>query len=93
MVGSTDFEGWAEVVGGRHWAQATGDRPGVVLVHAGIADPRMLEPLWPALKAAYRAARHNTRGFGRTVGEAVDDPVDPGGIPPDTAATGRPGAR
>ena len=38
----TDFEGFVPVPGGRVWAQATGTGSAVVLIHAGIADARMV---------------------------------------------------
>lgn len=69
----TAFEAWIDVAGGRLWAQWAGDGPGVVLVHAGIADARMWDPQWAALAARHRVARYDTRGFGRT--ESRDDAV------------------
>jgi 3-oxoadipate enol-lactonase len=49
-----------------------GDGPDVLLVHAGIADSRMWEPLAQRLVAAgYRVVTCDLRGFGRT-------PLDPG---------------
>jgi 3-oxoadipate enol-lactonase len=42
----------------------------VVLLHAGIADRRMWDPLWPALTAERDAIRVDLRGFG----ESVDRP-------------------
>jgi 3-oxoadipate enol-lactonase len=44
-------------------AGPTGATP-VVLVHAGIADRRMWDPLWPALTAERDAVRLDLRGFG-----------------------------
>jgi pimeloyl-ACP methyl ester carboxylesterase len=45
-----------------------GDRAGdpLVLVHAGVADARMWEPIVPALAAARRVVRFDMRGFGRS---------------------------
>jgi pimeloyl-ACP methyl ester carboxylesterase len=49
-----------------------GDGPDVLLVHAGIADSRMWEPLAERLVAAgYRVIAPDLRGFGRT-------PLEPG---------------
>jgi pimeloyl-ACP methyl ester carboxylesterase len=45
----------------------------VVLVHAGIADARMWDPLMPALTADHRVIRYDLRGYGRS-------PLPPGGF-------------
>jgi 3-oxoadipate enol-lactonase len=60
------WHGFVEVPGGRLWAEAAGDGPGVVLVHAGIADARMWDPQWAALAARHRVVRYDCRGFGRS---------------------------
>ncbi len=60
------FEGFVPVKGGRLWAEWTGDGPGVVLAHAGIADARMWDPQWEALAARSRVVRYDLRGFGRS---------------------------
>ena len=58
-----------------------GDLP-VVLIHAGIADRRMWDPLWPALTAERDAVRLDLRGFGESVTRPrgllcpVDDVLD-----------------
>ena len=44
----------------------TGDGERVVLVHAGIADSRMWEPLAAALVPRWRVVRYDLRGYGRT---------------------------
>ncbi|MDT0442521.1 alpha/beta fold hydrolase [Streptomyces johnsoniae] len=41
--------------------------PPVVLLHAGVADRRMWEPLWPALTAERDVVRLDLRGFGASV--------------------------
>lgn len=46
--------------GGRH-----GDEP-VVLIHAGVADRRMWDSLWPALTAERDVVRLDLRGFGES---------------------------
>src|SRR5688572_26124324 len=47
-----------------------GDSPAgrdpLVLVHAGVADARMWEPIVPALAAQHRVIRFDMRGFGRS---------------------------
>jgi 3-oxoadipate enol-lactonase len=68
---STAFEGAIPVPGGRLWAEWAGDGPGVVLIHAGIADARMWDAQWDALARGHRVARYDCRGFGRTETEAV----------------------
>jgi len=62
---------WAAVPGGRLWAQAGGSGPGVVLMHAGIADARMWDPQWEPLTAGHRVVRYDLRGFGRSQVEHV----------------------
>ncbi|MFD9130409.1 alpha/beta fold hydrolase [Kitasatospora sp. NPDC059571] len=42
----------------------TGDGPPVVLVHAGVADHRMWDPVVPALAERYTVVRYDLRGFG-----------------------------
>ena len=58
--------GIADVAGARIAWWADGAGPEVVLVHAGVADARMWEPLLPALTQAHRVVRYDMRGFGRT---------------------------
>jgi pimeloyl-ACP methyl ester carboxylesterase len=38
----------------------------LALVHAGIVDRRMWDPVWDALAAHFRTIRHDMRGFGET---------------------------
>jgi 3-oxoadipate enol-lactonase len=45
-----------------HWVD--GDGPPLVLVHAGVADHRMWEPLVPLLTDRHRVVRYDLRGFG-----------------------------
>ncbi|CAN5157773.1 alpha/beta hydrolase [soil metagenome] len=56
----------AEVGGARLAWWSDGDGPPLVLVHAGVADARMWEPLLPMLTPAHRVVRFDMRGFGRT---------------------------
>jgi len=50
------------------WSDGDGDGAGdpLVLVHAGVADARMWEPIVPALAAAHRVVRLDMRGYGRS---------------------------
>jgi 3-oxoadipate enol-lactonase len=54
-----------------------GDQP-VVLLHAGVADRRMWDPIWPGLTAEHDAVRLDLRGFGESVARPRDalSPVD-----------------
>ncbi|HEY2080385.1 MAG TPA: alpha/beta hydrolase [Streptosporangiaceae bacterium] len=44
-----------------------GDLP-IVLIHAGVADRRMWEPVWPALSEEQDVVRLDLRGFGDSAG-------------------------
>lgn len=50
-----------EVAGG-----GTGADP-IVLVHAGVADRRMWDPIWSRLAAAHRVVRYDVRGYGESL--------------------------
>jgi 3-oxoadipate enol-lactonase len=50
----------------------------VVLVHAGVADRRMWDPIWPGLTREHDAVRLDLRGFGDSAGPPVG-PVSPAG--------------
>jgi 3-oxoadipate enol-lactonase len=52
-----------------------GDPP-VVLIHAGVADRRMWDPIWPGLTADRDAVRLDLRGFGESV-ERPDGALSP----------------
>lgn len=67
----TDWKGFIEVPGGRLYAEADGDGPPIVFIHAGVAHLRMWDDQVAALRDAYRVIRYDTRGFGRTVVEDV----------------------
>ena len=61
------------------WIDGDGDGAGdpLVLVHAGVADARMWEPIVPALAAARRVVRFDMRGFGRSrSGKGPFSPAD-----------------
>ena len=48
----------------------------IVLIHAGVADRRMWDPLWPALTRERDVVRVDLRGFGDSA-ERPDGPVSP----------------
>jgi pimeloyl-ACP methyl ester carboxylesterase len=48
------------------WSDGDGAGDPLVLIHAGVADARMWEPIVPALAAARRVVRFDMRGFGRS---------------------------
>jgi 3-oxoadipate enol-lactonase len=53
--------------GGEVWADDSGgDGPPLVLLHPGIGDSRVWDPLLPALTADYRVIRYDARGYGRS---------------------------
>jgi 3-oxoadipate enol-lactonase len=51
-----------------------GGEPPVVLIHAGVADRRMWDPLWPTLTRERDVVRVDLRGFGDSA-ERPDRPV------------------
>jgi 3-oxoadipate enol-lactonase len=56
-----------EVDGGTVWADdAGGDGPALVLLHPGVGDSRIWDPVLPALAAKYRVIRYDARGFGHS---------------------------
>ena len=48
------------------WSDGDADGDPLVLVHAGVADARMWEPLLPALTPTRRVVRFDMRGYGAT---------------------------
>jgi 3-oxoadipate enol-lactonase len=49
------------------WAEDTGgEGPVLVLLHEGIGDARMWDPLWPQLTGAGRVIRYDVRGYGNS---------------------------
>ena len=55
------------VDGGEVWADDSGgDGPPLVLLHPGVGDSRIWEPVLPALTASFRVIRYDARGFGRS---------------------------
>jgi 3-oxoadipate enol-lactonase len=70
------------VDGGEVWADDSGgDLPPLVLLHPGVGDSRIWEPLLPTLIRSHRVIRYDARGFGRSPPPEVaftllDDLVD-----------------
>jgi pimeloyl-ACP methyl ester carboxylesterase len=49
-----------------HHYQEAGQGSPVLLVHAGIADLRMWDDVWPAFSGRHRSIRFDLRGYGET---------------------------
>jgi 3-oxoadipate enol-lactonase len=69
-----------EVNGARLWYDEAGQGPAVVLLHGGLGDSGLWEPVVPLLAERFRTIRTDLRFFGRSVGPAapwswVDDVV------------------
>lgn len=58
--------GFVEVPGARLAYDAAGQGPGLVLVHAGVCDRSMWDPVVPLLASSHRVIRYDCRGFGET---------------------------
>jgi len=58
MIAVDDGDVWADDSGG--------NGPPIVLLHPGVGDSRIWEPVLPALTASYRVIRYDARGFGRS---------------------------
>ena len=51
----------------RVWADDSGgDRPPLVLLHPGVGDSRIWDPILPALIERHRVIRYDARGYGRS---------------------------
>ena len=60
------------VDGGEVWADDSGgDGPPLVLLHPGVGDSRIWDPVLAALTAKYRVIRYDARGFGRSPAPTV----------------------
>jgi 3-oxoadipate enol-lactonase len=60
------------VDGGEVWADDSGgDGPPVVLLHPGVGDSRIWDPVRPGLATSYRIIRYDARGFGRSPAPTV----------------------
>jgi len=66
------MESIVRVKGGEVWADDTGgEGVPIVLLHPGIADSRVWEPVAPALAERHRVIRYDARGFGRSPAPTV----------------------
>jgi len=63
--------GFVETNGGRLYFETGGVGPGLVLVHAGVANLRMWDRHVPTWSTRFTVLRYDTRGFGRTESEHV----------------------
>jgi 3-oxoadipate enol-lactonase len=63
MVAVDDGAVWADDSGG--------DGPPLVLLHPGVGDSRIWDPVLAALTAKYRVIRYDARGFGQSPAPAV----------------------
>jgi 3-oxoadipate enol-lactonase len=61
----------AEVNGARLWYDEAGDGPAVLLLHGGLGDSGLWEPVVPFLAERFRTIRTDLRFFGRSVGPAA----------------------
>jgi pimeloyl-ACP methyl ester carboxylesterase len=59
-------EGYASVSDGSLYYEVAGDGPGLVLVHAGIADCRMWDDQFAPFAERHRVIRYDVRNFGRS---------------------------
>jgi 3-oxoadipate enol-lactonase len=60
-----------EVNGGRLWYDESGDGPAVLLLHGGLGDSGLWEPVAPLLAERFRTIRTDFRFYGRSTGPAV----------------------
>ncbi len=61
----------AEVNGARLWYDEAGNGPAVLLVHGGLGDSGLWEPVVPLLAGRFRTIRTDLRFYGRSTGPAV----------------------
>src|SRR5215472_10179166 len=55
------------VDGGEVWSDDSGgDGPPLILLHPGVGDSRIWEPVMPELTRSYRVIRHDARGYGKS---------------------------
>ncbi|MEU8758775.1 alpha/beta fold hydrolase [Streptomyces sp. NPDC048659] len=69
MVRTDGGELWADDTGGPGGAVAAG--PPLVLVHPGVGDSTIWDPVLPALAARHRVIRYDARGYGRSPAPTV----------------------
>src|SRR2546423_3304671 len=60
-----------DVNGARLWYDEAGSGPAVLLLHGGLGDSGLWEPVLPFLAEQFRTIRTDLRFFGRSVGPAV----------------------
>jgi pimeloyl-ACP methyl ester carboxylesterase len=60
-----------EVNGARLWYDEAGDGPALLLLHGGLGDSELWEPVVPSLAERYRTIRTDLRFYGRSAGPAV----------------------
>ncbi len=60
-----------DVNGARLWYDEAGDGPAVLLLHGGLGDSRLWEPVVPFLAERFRTIRTDLRFFGRSTGPAA----------------------
>jgi 3-oxoadipate enol-lactonase len=60
-----------EVNGARLWYDEAGDGPAVLLLHGGLGDSGLWEPVVPFLAECFRAIRGDLRFYGRSTGPAA----------------------
>jgi 3-oxoadipate enol-lactonase len=60
-----------DVNGARIWYDETGEGPAILLLHGGLGDSGLWEPVVPLLARRFRTIRTDLRFFGRSVGPAV----------------------
>jgi 3-oxoadipate enol-lactonase len=60
-----------DVNGARLWYDETGDGPVVLLLHGGLGDSRLWEPVVPYLAERFRTIRSDLRFYGRSTGPFV----------------------
>jgi 3-oxoadipate enol-lactonase len=61
----------AEVNGARLWYDEAGSGPAVLLLHGGLGDSGLWEPVVPFLAERFRVVRTDLRFFGRSTGPAA----------------------
>jgi pimeloyl-ACP methyl ester carboxylesterase len=61
----------AEVNGARLWYDEAGDGPAVLLLHGGLGDSELWEPVVPFLAERFRTIRTDLRFFGKSTGPAA----------------------
>jgi pimeloyl-ACP methyl ester carboxylesterase len=64
--------GYVDVNDARIWIEEEGDGPAVVLVHGGLGDSRLWQPVVQSLAARFRTVRYDLRFFGRSESPGVE---------------------